>query len=185
MRSSIPSSKYVTRIVSAQRASVSKNVTAAGVAVAPNCSNERRRIFFSTLMDGYACSTVIGNRSRNASFNRFVPTNRPSSEPRPLVFAVAKTVNPGLGAIVMPSFLMVSERPSSTGWRHITLGDAKSISSMVMGHPRSIATGIGPSSKTVSPFFRRNPPMRSSSSVSRVMLIRICSTFSSAHACST
>ena len=172
-------------MVSAHRASVSKNITASGVAVAPNCSYERRRIFFSTLMDGYACSTVIGNRSRNASFNRFVPTKRPSSEPRPLVFAVANTVNPGFGAIVMPSFLMVNARPSSTGWRHMTLGDAKSISSMVIGQPRSIATGIGPSSKTVSPFFKRNPPMRSSSSVSSVMLMRICSTFSSAHACST
>ena len=57
------------------------------------------RIFFSTEGDGYSCSKVTGNLSRNASLSTLVPINLPSSEPLPLVFAVAIILNPCFGAV--------------------------------------------------------------------------------------
>jgi len=55
------------------------------------------RILISVTAVGYSCSKVTGNRSRNASLSTLVPMNRPSSEPLPLVFAVAMTLKPAVG----------------------------------------------------------------------------------------
>ena len=50
---------------------------------------------------GYSCSKVTGNLSRNASLRTFVPINLPSSEPLPFVLAVATTLNPAAGFTVV------------------------------------------------------------------------------------
>ena len=114
-------------------------------------ANTLSRIFLSTDIEGYSCSTVIGNLSRKASLRMLVPINRPSSEPLPLVLAVAKTVKPLDGATNRFTFLRNTPLPSSTGWRHMILEDAKSISSRRRTAPRSMAFTTGPSCQTVLP----------------------------------
>ena len=109
------------------------------------------RIFLSTAIEGYSCSTVIGNLSRKASFKMLVPIKRPSSEPLPLVLAVAKTLKPTEGETNLFTFLRNTPLPSSTGCKHIILEDAKSISSRRSIAPRSMALTTGPSCQTVLP----------------------------------
>ena len=70
-------------------------------------------ILFSTAGAGYSCSKVTGNLSRNASLRTLVPMNLPSSEPLPLVFAVAMMLNPFAGLINLPIFLRKTPLPSS------------------------------------------------------------------------
>ena len=70
------------------------------------------KIFSSIFGVGYSCSKVTGNRSRNASLSTLVPTNRPSSEPLPLVFAVAMTLKPAVGRTNLPIFLRKTPFPS-------------------------------------------------------------------------
>ena len=60
---------------------------------------------FSLVQGRIILFKVTGNRSRNASLSTLVPMNRPSSEPLPLVFAVAMTLKPALGRINFPIFL--------------------------------------------------------------------------------
>ena len=110
--------------------------------------------------------------------------NRPSSEPRPLVFAVAITLKPSAGVTTCPVFLSKTGLPSRTPCRHMILFVARSISSMSNKQPRSIALMIGPFWKTVSPLMRRKPPIKSSSSVSGEICTRTYSRFALAHACS-
>ena len=119
---------------------------------------------------GYACSNVTGNLSRNASFNTLVPMNLPSSEPLPFVFAVAITLNPFFGSTNLPIFLRNNPLPSRTGCKQRILFDAKSISSSNNTAPLSSASITGPLCHTVLPSTSLNPPIRSSSSVSIVML---------------
>ena len=127
----------------------------------------------------------MANRSRNASLRMLVPMNRPSSEPLPLVLAVAITLNPSLGVTHLLTFLRNTPLPSRTGWSAINLLEPKSHSSSNSVQPRSIASITGPGTNLVSPFTKRNPPSKSSSSVSIVMLSRINSLPSSACSCST
>ena len=143
------------------------------------------RILVSWAGVGYSCSKVTGNRSRKASLSTLVPMNRPSSEPLPLVFAVAMTLKPALGRTNFPIFLRKTPFPSSTDWRQRILLEARSISSRSRTAPRSSASMTGPLCQTVLPSIRRKPPIRSSSSVSIVMFTRISSRPSCAHACST
>ena len=114
-----------------------------------------------------------------------VPMKRPSSEPLPLVFAVATTVNPGAGLTYLPIFFRKTPLPSRTDCRHRILFDARSISSRRSTAPRSRASMTGPLCQTVLPSTKRKPPIRSSSSVSMVILTRINSLFSWAQDCST
>ena len=143
------------------------------------------RILFSIETVGYSCSKVTGNLSRKASLSTLVPINLPSSEPLPLVFAVASTLNPLAGLTNLPIFLRKRPFPSRTRWRQRILLEARSISSRSSIAPRSSASMTGPLCHTVSPLTRRKPPIRSSSSVSIVMFTRISSLPSWAHACST
>ena len=135
------------------------------------------RILVSTVTVGYSCSKVTGNLSRNASLRTFVPTNLPSSEPLPLVLAVAITLNPAAGLTYLPIFLRKTPLPSSTDCKHRILLDARSISSSSKIAPRSSASITGPLCHTVEPSTNLNPPIRSSSSVSIVMLTLMSSLF--------
>jgi len=141
--------------------------------------------FSSILTDGYDCSKVTGNLSRNASLRTLVPMNLPSSDPLPFVFAVAITLNPAAGFTHLPIFFKKIPLPSRIDCKHRILFDAKSISSKRSIAPLSKDSITGPLCQTVLPSTRRNPPIRSSSSVSIVMLTLINSLFSWAHACST
>ena len=67
-------------------------------------SHSLLRILISIAEVGYSCSKVTGKRSRNASLRTLVPMNRPSSEPLPLVLAVAKIWNPLAGTTNLPIF---------------------------------------------------------------------------------
>ena len=67
------------------------------VSVMPRLAAIPPKILFSTEGDGYSCSKVTGNLSRNASFNTLVPINLPSSDPFPLVLAVAIILNQFVG----------------------------------------------------------------------------------------
>ena len=107
------------------------------------------KILLSILFVGYACSTVIGNLSRNASLRILVPMNLPSLEPCPLVLAVAITLNPGAGLINLLIFLRKTPLPSKIGCKHIILLDARSISSRRRIAPLSIASITGPFCQTV------------------------------------
>ena len=135
------------------------------------------RILFSTVTVGYSCSSVIANLSRNASLRTLVPMNLPSSEPLPLVLAVANTLNPLAGFTYLPSFLRNTPLPSSTDCKQRILFDARSISSRRRTAPLSSASITGPLCHTVSPLTKRKPPIRSSSSVSIVMLTLMSSLF--------
>ena len=73
--------------------------------------------FSSIFIEGYACSKVTGNLSKNASLRTLVPMKRPSSEPLPFVFAVAITLKPALGETYWPIFLRNKPLPSRTGCR--------------------------------------------------------------------
>ena len=177
----MPPSLNVLRMMSAQLARLSQN-----------CSSSTPRLpdtFFSILVSidtvGYSCSNVKANLSRNASFNTLVPMNLPSSLPLPLVFAVAMILNPDFGFTNLPTFLRNTPLPSSMDWRHRTLLLAKSTSSSSKIAPLSSASTTGPLCQTVAPSTRRKPPIRSSSSVSMVMLTLINSLPRAAHACST
>ena len=141
-------------------------------------------IFFSVEAAGYGCSIVIANLSRNASFRMLVPIKRPSSEPLPLVLAVAITLNPSLGVIHLLIFFKNTPLPSRTGCNASNLLEPRSHSSSNKVHPRSIASITGPGTNLVSPATKRKPPSKSSSSVSIVILIRINSFFNSACNCS-
>ena len=110
---------------------------------------------------------------------------RPSSLPLPLVLAVAITLKPAAGWIYLPIFFRKIPLPSRIDWRHRILLDARSTSSRSNTAPRSKASMTGPLCQTVSPLTRRKPPIRSSSSVSMVILTRMSSLFRAAHACST
>ena len=142
-------------------------------------------ILISVLTVGYSCSNVTGKRSRNASFNTLVPMKRPSSEPLPLVLAVAMMLKPCLGLMYSPIFLRNTPLPSSMDCRHMILLLAKSISSSSKIAPRSSASITAPLCHTVSPLTSLKPPIKSSSSVSTVMLTLISSLPVDAHACST
>ena len=83
-----------------------------------------------------------------------VPINLPSSEPLPLVLAVAMILKPGAGLTNLLIFFKKIDPPSSIGCKHIILLDAKSTSSRRRIAPLSIAITTGPSSHTVSPFFK-------------------------------
>ena len=111
--------------------------------------------------------------------------NRPSSEPLPLVFAVAMTLKPAVGRTNLPIFLRKTPFPSRIDWRQRILLEARSISSRSRIAPRSSASMTQPLCQTVAPLTRRKPPIRSSSSVSIVMFTRMSSRPSWAHACST
>ena len=147
-------------------------------------SHSLLRILISIDVVGYSCSKVTGKRSRNASLRTLVPMNRPSSEP-PLVLAVAKIWNPLAGTTNLPIFFRKTPLPSRMDCRHRILLDAG------QSHPAAVQRHAGvpqrqgiPLCHTVSPLTRRKPPIRSSSSVSIVMLTRISSRPSWAHACS-
>ena len=92
--------------------------------------------------------------------------NLPSSEPLPLVLAVAITLNPGLGSTTSPVFLTSTGFPSRIPCKHIILLVALSTSSSRRTAPLSMALRTGPLENTVSPLISLNPPSRSSSSVS-------------------
>ena len=124
-------------------------------------------------------------RSRNASLSTLVPMKRPSSEPLPLVLAVAMTLKPIAGLTYRPVFFKKTPLPSRTDCRQRILLEARSTSSRRSTAPRSRASMTGPLCQTVSPLTKRKPPIRSSSSVSMVMFTRISSLFREAHACST
>ena len=64
-------------------------------------------------MLGYSCSNVIGKRSRKASLRMLVPINLPSSEPLPLVLAVAIILKPGAGLTNLLIFFKKIDPPSS------------------------------------------------------------------------
>ena len=114
-----------------------------------------------------------------------MPTNLPSSEPLPLVLAVATTVNPADGFTYLPIFLRKTPLPSRIDCKHSILLDARSISSSNRTAPLSSASTTGPLCQTVLPSTSLNPPIRSSSSVSIEMLTLMSSLFALAHACST
>ena len=97
------------------------------------------RIFCSVAGAGYDCSNVTGKRSRNASLSTLVPMNRPSSEPLPLVLAVAITLNPAAGLTQRPIFFKNTPLPSRIDCRHRILLLARSISSRSRIAPRSSA----------------------------------------------
>ena len=111
--------------------------------------------------------------------------NLPSSDPLPLVFAVAMILNPAAGFTHFPIFFKKTPLPSRIDCKHRILFDARSISSRSSIAPLSKDSITGPLCHTVLPSTRRNPPIRSSSSVSIVIFTRINSLFSWAHACST
>ena len=136
------------------------------------------RILFSTEVEGYSCSRVIAKRSRNAELRTLVPIKRPSSDPLPLVFAVAITLNPEDEITFLLIFFRNTPFPSRIDCRHMILLDARSISSRRRIAPFSIASTTGPLCQTVSPSRRRNPPSKSSVSVSAVIFTRISSRFS-------
>ena len=98
---------------------------------------------------------------------------------------IGKFVKPAAGFTHLPIFFRNTPFPSSMDWRQRILLEAKSISSSNKIAPRSSASMTGPLCKTVAPSTRRNPPIRSSSSVSIVMFTRISSLLREAHACST
>ena len=106
------------------------------------------------------------NLSKKASSIIEAAVYRPSSEPLPLVLAVAKTLKPGAGDITSPVFLTSTGLPSRIPCKHIILFVALSISSRRRIAPFSIAFSTGPLANTVSPLISLNPPRRSSSSVS-------------------
>ena len=114
------------------------------------------RIFCSVFTEGYSCSKVTGNRSRKSSLSTLVPMNRPSSEPLPLVFAVAMTLNPAEGRTNRPIFLRKTPFPSRMLWRQRILLEARSISSRSRIAPRSSASMTGPLCQTVAPSTRRS-----------------------------
>ena len=128
MISSIPPSKNVLRMMSAQSTSLLLN----SVSAVFNALS----ILISLAGVGYACSKVTGNLSRNASLSTLVPTNLPSSEPLPLVLAVATTVKPAVGLTYLPIFLRKTPLPSSIDCKHRILLDARSISSSNRTAPR-------------------------------------------------
>ena len=130
------------------------------------------RMLVSAATDGYSCSKVKANLSRNASFNTLVPINLPSSDPLPFVLAVATTLNPGAGCTTLPTFFKNTPLPSKMDCKQSILLDARSTSSKSKTAPLSSASMTGPLCHTVSPLTRRNPPIRSSSSVSIVMFTR-------------
>ena len=66
---------------------------------------------------------------QEASLSTLVPMNRPSSEPLPLVFAVAMTLKPAVGWTNLPIFLRKTPFPSRILWRQRILLEARSISS--------------------------------------------------------
>ncbi len=135
-----------------------------------NRPNSFVRIFLSIAFDGYSCSIVMENLSKKASFKMFVPINRPSSEPLPFVLAVAIIVNPDAGVTYSPVFLLSKPFPSRTGCKQRILFDAKSISSIRRTAPFLIALRTGPSLKTILPSTKVFEPIKSSSSVSTVIL---------------
>ena len=92
--------------------------------------------------------------------------NLPSSEPLPLVLAVAITLKPSAGGTTSPVFLTKTGLPSRIPCKHIILFVALSISSRSKIAPFSIALRTGPLEKTVSPLISLKPPSKSSSSVS-------------------
>ena len=114
-------------------------------------------------------SRVTGNLSRNASLRTLVPMARPSSDPLPLVLAVAITLKPLLGLTYLPIFFRNTPLPSRMDWKQRILFEARSISSSSRIAPLSSASMTGPLCQTVAPSTRRKPPIRSSSSVSMVM----------------
>ena len=144
-----------------------------------------RTIFFSMLREANFWSTEIVNLSRNASSMIDAAVNLPSSEPLPLVLAVAITLNPGAGDTISPVFLTKTGFPSNMPCKHMILFVALSISSSNNIAPFSIAFKTGPFEKTVSPLINLNPPIKSSSSVSGLICTLINSVLSLAHACST
>ena len=109
----------------------------------------------------------------------------PVSSPLPFVLAVAITLKPSTGFTHSLIFLRKIPLPSKTGCKHIILVEAKSTSSNRRTPPDFMASTTGPSNHTVSPFTRRKPPSKSSSSVSIVMFTRYISLLSLAQACST
>ena len=167
--------------MSAQLARFSQN----SLSFLPRVAATFSRIFISVLGLGYSCSNVKANLSRNASFNTLVPMNLPSSEPLPFVLAVAMMLKPGAGCTYLPIFLRKIPLPSRIDCKQRILLDARSTSSRRRTAPLSKASTTGPLCQTVSPLTRRNPPIRSSSSVSIVMFTLISSLFRVAHACST
>ena len=98
---------------------------------------------------------------------------------------IGQYVTPKAGFTYLPIFLRKTPLPSRTDCRHRILLDARSTSSRSSTAPLSKASTTGPLCQTVLPLTRRNPPIRSSSSVSIVMFTRINSLFRVAHACST
>ena len=111
--------------------------------------------------------------------------NLPSSDPLPLVLAVATILKPCLGLTNCPIFLRNTPLPSRIDCKHNILLLARSISSSSKIDPLSSASITGPLCQTVSPFTNLNPPIRSSSSVSTVMFTLMSSLPSCEHACST
>ena len=70
------------------------------------------RILVSLATVGYSCSKVTGKRSRNASLRTLVPMKRPSSDPLPLVLAVAMTLNPAEGLTNLTNLFQGTPLPS-------------------------------------------------------------------------
>ena len=167
--------------MSAQVTSLSANSSS----VLPNLSICFPTIFFSIETDGNFWSIATVNLSRKASSMIVAAVNLPSSEPLPLVLAVAITLKPVAGEIVSPVFLTTTGLPSSIPCRHIILFVALSISSSSRIAPFSIALSTGPLENTVSPLISLNPPSKSSSSVSGLICTLINSLLSLAAACST
>ena len=185
MISSTPPSLNVRLTMSDQSHKCLMNLVCSPIIGILSCSDSAVSILISVLTLGYSCSNVIGNLSRNASLSTLVPMNLPSSEPLPLVFAVAITLNPALGLTYSPIFFKNTPLPSSMDCKHMILLDARSISSSSKIAPLSSASMTAPLCHTVCPLTSLNPPIRSSSSVSTVMLTLISSLPVSAHACST
>ena len=86
---------------------------------------------------------------------------------------IGRFVSPAAGSTYFPIFLRKTPFPSRMDCKQSILLDARSTSSKSRIAPRSNASMTGPLCHTVSPLTRRNPPIRSSSSVSIVMLTLI------------
>jgi hypothetical protein len=105
-----------------------------------------------------------------------VPIKRPSSEPLPLVFAVATTLKPD-GRFHETTDLL--QEDTLTFQNRLETQDLIGCKVNLIKKQNCTTlkcTSItGPLCHAVSPFTRRKPPIRSSSSVSIVMLTRISS----------
>ena len=97
---------------------------------------------------------------------------------------IGKYVTPAAGSTLRPIFLRNTPLPSKMDCKHRILLDARSSSSSNRTAPRCSASITGPLCHTVLPSTSLNPPIKSSSSVSTVMLTLMSSLLSCAHACS-